>query len=30
VSYMLRRLWLETRYKAGAKPEDIFAAAPNL
>ena len=30
LSYMARRLWLETRYKMGAKPEALFAAAPNL
>ncbi|MBI5246977.1 MAG: glycosyltransferase [Elusimicrobia bacterium] len=30
LSYLIRRAWLETRYRMGAKPEDIFAAAPNL
>ncbi|MEK7389589.1 MAG: glycosyltransferase [Elusimicrobiota bacterium] len=26
LAYVARRLWLETRYKMGAKPEDMFAA----
>jgi glycosyltransferase involved in cell wall biosynthesis len=30
LAYLLRRTWLETRYRMGAKPEDIFSAAPNL
>lgn len=30
LSYMLRRLWLETRYKAGAKPEALQADAASL
>lgn len=30
LAYITRRLWLETRYKMGATPEAIFAAAPNL
>jgi len=30
LAYIARRLWIETRYKMGATPEAIFAAAPNL
>jgi glycosyltransferase involved in cell wall biosynthesis len=30
LAYIARRAWLETRYKMGATPEEIFAAAPNL
>ena len=30
LAYIARRAWLETRYKFGATPEEIFAAAPNL
>jgi len=30
LAYITRRLWLETRYKLGAAPEALFAAAPNL
>jgi glycosyltransferase involved in cell wall biosynthesis len=29
-AYIARRLWLETRYKMGATPEALYAAAPNL
>ncbi|MEK7234451.1 MAG: glycosyltransferase [Elusimicrobiota bacterium] len=29
-SYVARRLWLETRFKLGATPEELFAAVPNL
>jgi len=29
-AYIARRVWLETRYKLGATPEALFAAAPNL
>lgn len=28
--YIAHRLWLETRYRMGAKPESLFAAAPSL
>jgi len=30
LAYIARRVWLETRYKMGSTPEEIFAAAPNL
>ena len=30
LSYLARRAWLETRYKLGAKPEALFAAAQSL
>ncbi len=30
LAYIARRVWLETRYKMGATPEAIFAAAPDL
>ena len=30
LAYIARRLWLETRFKMGATPEALFAAAPNL
>ena len=28
--YLARRVWLELRYKSGAKPEALYAAAPGL
>ena len=30
LAYIARRIWLETRFKMGATPEALFAAAPNL
>ena len=30
LAYIARRVWLETRFKMGALPEALFAAAPNL
>lgn len=30
LAYIARRIWLETRFKMGAAPEALFAAAPNL
>lgn len=30
LAYIISRAWIETRYKLGAKPDALFAAAPSL